>query len=179
MTRPITHALLALLACAGLLAYRTHLIDLGYSRATQDQQAALVAAKAQAAADAGVLYAKSQERLDTSLSNLKAQHADTVRHLSLVLADSRHRLQLLDVRIAGLLNAAAGLRAGTAATAGAPEPAPDSAEAAGGQVTVADLIENTADNYAICRANAQTLVELQRWYGELRASRAAPMGATE
>lgn len=171
VTRYIAVVLAALaLAWAGV-AYRSHLIDLGHAAGVSETTATYEEARRLAAKAADLSTEASRVRFAQTQDNLKAQHENVVRNLRLALADSDHRNQLLSARLAGLLDQAAGVLPGSP---GAPGASGGQAPAAEGNSTVAALIETAAENYAICRANAVQLVELQDWYRDLRESRTPP-----
>lgn len=147
-----------------LMGLREHWIDQGRKEVRAVYQAKLEKQK-RAHETATTL---SVDRFTRTINQLREQH----EHEKSALRAALDRSGLRDVRltrgVARLHDQATG--SGPVATAPEPpgEPAAGPEDVADGP-SVATLIETATENYAICRANAAQLVELQTWYEDLRA----------
>ncbi|MDR6455507.1 hypothetical protein [Variovorax paradoxus] len=170
-------AVLALLGAllAGGLWYRASLIQDGRDLEAQAAAVRQSLAVASARTKAEAVTAQVTRDLNSRLLQLQNQHDRISSDLSAALADSDHRNQRLDARVARLLDEAAGLRARITSAASGPggpagTPPPHQTEPAG-DATVADLAESVAQNYEICRRNSERLGAIQEFYEGLRAGR--------
>jgi hypothetical protein len=159
------YALLGLGVVLGVLAYRSHVHDAGYALGRADATAAANEARLLAGRADALASERAAERTRSTLTSLKATHDRTTRDLKAALARSDLRAVRLDARIAGLLDEAAGVRAGPPAD---PSESRGSLGTPEGDSTVEALIETTNENLAICRRNAARLDGIQEWYSEVR-----------
>jgi hypothetical protein len=175
LTRYALYIALAASLVLGGFAYRSHVYSTGFdagelrgvaSERTRSEEARRLAGRA-----ADLTSERAAALVAADLQSLKDQHARTVSDLSKALADSDHRNQRLSDRVAGLLDEAAGLRAGATADPSGPGGAPGTPGADQAVASVGDLADAYAENMAVCRRNSTRLERLQGWYADLRAGR--------
>jgi hypothetical protein len=171
-TSILSRCALYLALAAGLLfgglTYRSHVYDSGHNDGVASAAAEVSAARLLVAAADSDATARANARMADDRLLLKAEHDRVTGDLKTALAASDLRATRLASRIAGLLDEAAGLRAGPPAD---PDRAGEAAKPAEADSSVALLIQTVNENYAICREDQARLAGLQAWYRDLARTR--------
>lgn len=159
----------AVLVLAGGLVYRSHVYDSGFAAGTSDAQVKAAAALAEARKADAAVAAKAVADLQDKLK--KVNDAHDAREVALQAA-----LDASGLRVTRLSAALARLHDASASGSGIPTDPPATGGPAGeveADYSVADLIQTTNENYAICNRNAARLEGLQDWYRNLSGDQPA------
>ncbi|WP_122794201.1 hypothetical protein [Burkholderia pseudomallei] len=167
----VAGVLLAVGLTTGVLTYRSHVYDEGFtaglSKAADDHRTALDSLRqadaAAAASAASVFTAKLKEVNDA--------HQARTTQLEAALATARADSVRLSQQLVRLHDAAAQAGDGSGPAADASGPGAES-DASDSPYSLADLMRTVDANYTICQANSAQLTALQDWYESLRAGRA-------
>ncbi|WP_261526261.1 hypothetical protein [Burkholderia multivorans] len=159
-------ALLAVGVVAAALSYRTHVYSAGYADGQNAAQQKYASQLAFARKTDQLISEKAEADLRSKLKEESDAHDARTSQLETALAAARADSVRLSQQLARLHDAAVSGSPGAAADASGTGSTPDPVET---PYSLADLMRNDEENYAICRKNSAQLEALQDWYERLRA----------
>ncbi|WP_155706060.1 hypothetical protein [Burkholderia cepacia] len=163
--KAIAGVLLVVGLAAGALAYRSYVYDAGYAAGQNAEQQKHASELALARTADRLISDKAEADLRAKLKEETDAHEARTTRLEAALAAARADGVRLSQQLASLHDAA---------VSGGPGPASDAARAGEetapteASFTLADLMRNDEENYAICRKNSAQLEAVQDWYERLR-----------
>ncbi|AOK28875.1 MULTISPECIES: hypothetical protein [Burkholderia] len=165
-----TKAVAGVLLAAGLvvaaLSYRAHVYSAGYADGQRTEQQKHASELAFARKTDQLISDKAEADLRAKLKEETDAHKARTSQLETALAAARADSVGLSQQLTRLHDAAVSGRPGPARDAPGAGATTAPAEAS---YTLADLMRNDEENYAICRKNSAQLEALQDWYERLRA----------
>ncbi|WP_143750939.1 hypothetical protein [Burkholderia sp. HI2714] len=167
--KAIAGVLLVVGLAAGALTYRSHVYGEGYAAGQNAEQQKHASELALARTADRLISDKAEADLRAKLKEETDAHEARATRLEAALAAARADGVRLSQQLARLHDAA---------VSGSPGPAPDAPRAgeetapAEASFTLADLMRNDEENYAICRKNSAQLEAVQDWYERLRTGHA-------
>lgn len=167
--KAIAGILLVVGLAAGALTYRSHVYDAGYAAGQNAEQQKHASELALARTADRLISDEAEADLRAKLKEETDAHEARTTRLEAALAAARADGVRLSQQLARLHDAA---------VSGSPGPASDApgagkeAAPAEATFTLADLMRNDEENYAICRKNSAQLEAVQDWYERLRTGHA-------